>query len=116
MNVRRLDGTLLNHWIAQALGLRLQATPPAAGMPHDPGSGCWHPANFDPASNWAQAGPSIADDWYAIEDKLQEWFGDDWPQVPTIKTQPLTWFLRALVANQYGDEVEELALMTARSE
>lgn len=115
MNVRRLDGTLLNHWVALALGLKLHPTPPAPGVAHEHGSGLWHPANFDPASNWAHAGPPIADDWYAIEDKLLEWFGDDWPQVPAIRTHPLTWFLRALVANQYGDEVEELALMTASS-
>ena len=36
-----------------------------------------------------------------------EWFGAQWPHIPAISDNPLKWFMRAYVATQYGDEVED---------
>ena len=42
-----------------------------------------------------------------IEDALVEWFGPQWPHIPAISDNPLKWLMRAYVATQYGDEVED---------
>jgi hypothetical protein len=78
------------------------------GERHDPESGFWHPQNFHPASDWSQAGPIVSNEWYVIEDILVEWFGADWISVSAIVVDPLKWFMRAYVASQYGNDVEEL--------
>lgn len=109
MNVKRLDGDLLNFWVAKSLGLKLLEQAPEPGTPHDPESGSWHPDNFHPASNWSHAGPIVANEWYVIEDTLLEWFGPEWPKGNMIINFPTAWFMRAYVASQYGDEVEEVA-------
>jgi hypothetical protein len=108
MNVKRLEGQQLNYWVAMSMGLKLLPSPPSPGTPHDPASGCWHPSNFHPTTNWSHAGPIVADEWYAIEDILLEWFGPEWPIGNMIIHFPLTWFLRAYVATQFGDEVEDI--------
>jgi hypothetical protein len=109
MNVKRLDGDLLNFWVAKSMGLKLLEATPEPGTPHDPESGFWHPSNFHPASNWSHAGPIVSNEWYVIEDVLLEWFGPEWPLGNMIINFPTSWFMRAYVASQYGDEVEELA-------
>ena len=109
MNVVRLDGTLLNYWIAKSAGLKLSPLDPQANESHDPDSGFWHPVTYCPANDWSQAGPIIANEWFAIEDKLVEWFGPQWTHINGIRENPLKWFLRAYVATQYGNEVEEIA-------
>lgn len=108
MNVKRLEGPILNYWVAMSMGLKIMAEPPTPGTPHDPLSGNWHPNNFHPATNWSHAGPIVSNEWYSIEDKLIEWFGEEWPNGNMIIHFPLIWFLRAYVATQYGDEVEEV--------
>lgn len=40
---------------------------------------------------------------------LNEWFGAEWPHIHAIVENPLQWFMRAYVATQYGQEVEEMA-------
>jgi len=107
MNVKRLDGRQLNYWVARSAGLKLsdQTQQPAAR--HDPESGVWHPHTFNPCSDWSQAGPILTGEWYSIEDALAEWFGPQWPHVPTVVETPLKWFMRAYVATQFGDEVED---------
>jgi hypothetical protein len=108
MNVKRLDGALLNFWIAKAAGLQLADTDPKPGNGHDPDSGFWHPVTYCPANDWSQAGTILSNEWFAIEDMLVAWFGPEWPHIHAIVERPLTWFMRAYVATQYGDEVEEM--------
>lgn len=114
MNVKRLDDRLLNFWVAKSAGLQLATGAQAPHGRHDPESGTWHPATFDPASDWSHAGPLVADEWFAIEDMLLEWFGPEWPRLPAIASSPLKWFLRAYVATQFGNEVEDTPLALSR--
>lgn len=108
MNVRRLDGPLLNYWVARSAGLQLSPETAGPEQRHEPDSGYWHPQSYDPIHDWSQAGPIISNEWYGIEDMLVEWFGPGWPQIPAITQNPLKWFLRAYVATQFGNEVEEI--------
>jgi hypothetical protein len=107
MNVKRLDGRQLNYWVARSAGLKLADQSLQPGARHDPESGVWHPHTYNPANDWSQAGPILSGEWYGIEDALTEWFGSQWPQVPTVVEAPLKWFMRAYVATQFGDEVED---------
>jgi hypothetical protein len=108
MNVKRLDGRLLNYWVAKSAGLSLAAADKSPVTRHDPDSGFWHPHTYNPANDWSHAGSIIANDWFAIEDTLIEWFGHQWPHIPGIADNPLKWFMRAYVSTQYGDEVEDI--------
>ncbi len=108
MNVKRLDGRMLNFWVAKSAGLTLAESGVPTGRRHDPDSGFWHPHTYNPANDWSHAGAIISDEWFAIEDMLMEWFGPQWAHVPAIADHPLTWFLRAYVATQFGDEVEDI--------
>jgi hypothetical protein len=108
MNVKRLDGRLLNYWVAKSAGLALAGMDQSTGARHDPDSGFWHPHTYNPANDWSHAGAILANDWFAIEDTLIEWFGVQWPHIPAIADNPLKWFMRAYVATQFGDEVEEV--------
>jgi hypothetical protein len=107
MNVKRLDGRQLNYWVAKSAGLKLSADYQQPGTPHDPDSGVWHPHTYNPANDWSQAGLILSSEWFTIEDALVEWFGLQWPHIPAISDNPLKWFMRAYVATQYGDEVED---------
>jgi hypothetical protein len=107
MNVKRLDGRQLNYWVAKSAGLKLSADYQRPGTPHDPESGTWHPHTYNPANDWSQAGFILANEWFNIEDALVEWFGQQWPHIPAISENPLKWLMRAYVATQYGDEVED---------
>lgn len=107
MNVMRLDGRLLNFWVAKSAGLTLGLSNPANASRDERDGGTWHPHTYNPASNWAQAAPIIADEWFSIEDTLSEWFGPQWSHIAGIADNPLKWFMRAYVATQYGNEVED---------
>ncbi len=108
MNVKRIEGSLLNFWVAKSAGLKILLESPSRGEKHDPDSGNWHPQTYHPASDWSHGGPIVANEWYAIEDILAEWFGQDWTGAKAIVESPLTWFMRAYVASQFGDEVEDI--------
>ena len=108
MNVKRLDGRLLNYWVAKSAGLTLSEGDSRPGVRHDPESGFWHPHSFNPANDWSHAGALVAEEWYAIEDMLIEWFGVHWAHIPAVADRPLTWFLRGYVATKFGDEVEDV--------
>jgi hypothetical protein len=110
MNVKRLEGDTLDYWVAKAAGLKLQDATPRVGEGHDVDSGFWHPQTFSPSRDWSQGGDIVSNEWYAIEDKLVEWFGPAWTTLEFVNEKPLNWFLRAYVATQYGDEVEELSM------
>lgn len=108
MRVTRLDGQVLDFWVAKSEGRQLLPTPPEADE-FDPAVGLsWHPDVFQPSSNWAHGGPIVSNDWYDIETILIDWFGPGWPYVKAIMENPLKWFLRAYVASKFGDEVEEI--------
>ena len=108
MNVKRLDGRLLNYWVAKSADLQLSAEAADPKKRHDPDSGFWHPHSFNPANDWSHAGPIVAADWFEIDDMLVEWFSPQWPHIPAISENPLKWFMRAYVATKFGDEVEEV--------
>jgi hypothetical protein len=108
MNVNRLEGRVLNLWVAKSAGLKLSDEPTCAAAQHDPDSSFWHPHSYNPANDWSHAGAIIANNWFAIEDRLQEWFGAQWPHVPTVADDPLLWFMRAYVATRFGDSVEDV--------
>jgi hypothetical protein len=107
MNVKRLDGNLLDFWVAKSGGLKLLPEPPKPGDRYDPESGYWHPLTFHPGSDWSQGGPIVSNEWYALEDILIEWFGNGWTHISALVHDPLKWFMRAYVASQFGDEVED---------
>ena len=110
MNVKRLDGRMLNYWIAKSTGHSQPSDAPALvrGEPQD--SSFWQRHNYNPANDWSHAGAIVADNWFAIEDTLLEWFGEQWPHVPTVADNPLKWFMRAFVSTQFGDEVEDVCV------
>jgi hypothetical protein len=108
VNVKRLDGTLLNCWVAKSAGLKLLPAVPGPGDRHDQDSGYWHPQSFHPATDWTHGGPIVANEWYVLEDILCEWFGPTWTTVEAVVRDPLKWFMRAFVASMFGDEVEEV--------
>ncbi|MEI7535591.1 MAG: phage protein NinX family protein [Comamonadaceae bacterium] len=109
MIVKRLEGALLDYWVAKSLGLKLLAEAPLSGERHDPDSGHWHPDNYHPSIDWSHGGPIVSNEWYVIEDILIEWFGADWTGSKAIMNFSLSWFMRAYVASQFGDEVEDVA-------
>ena len=67
------------------------------------------PEPYQPCIDWSQAGPILADEWYELETMLIEWFGPHWPHLQEFRDNSLVWFMRALVALRFGDEVEELS-------
>jgi hypothetical protein len=109
MKVTSLDGALLDFWVAKSENLKLQPETPEDGQRHDNGSGFWHPNTFHPSTDWSQGGAIIANEWYAIEDALIEWFGPHWSFIQSITESPLKWLMRAYVKTKFGDEVEEVA-------
>jgi hypothetical protein len=108
MNVTALEGPLLNFWVAKSEGLELLPVSPAAGKSHDANSGCWHPDNYHPATDWSQGGAIVAREWEALVETLGGWFGARWPFMKVFSDQPLLWFMRAYVASNFGDEVEDI--------
>lgn len=107
MDVRALNGALLDFWVAKAEGLQLDTDPLAANRPHDPESGRWHPQTYHPSTDWTQGGPIVSRDWYELEDHLIEWFGESWPVLEAFESAPLKWFMRAYVSIHFGGEVED---------
>ncbi len=108
MNVKRLEGRALNYWVAKAAGLTLAEDDEQLAKRHDPESRRWHPQSYNPAQDWTHAGSIVSEEWYSIEDMLTEWFGPEWSFIPAVAEHPLLWFLRAYVATQYGNEVEDM--------
>lgn len=103
----RMDGRQLNYWVAKSAGLKLSPEHLKPGIPHDPESGFWHPHTYNPANDWSQAGPIVAEEWFNIDEVLTEWFGINWTHIPAINENPLKWFMRAYVATQFGNAVED---------
>lgn len=108
MRVNGLEGVQLDFWVAKSENLTLLPEAPEEGGAYVHGSGCWHPDIYRPSSDWSQGGEIIANDWYAIEGALIEWFGPNWPFIKAITDVPLIWFMRAYVKTKFGDEVEDV--------
>lgn len=109
MHAIRLDGAQLNYWVAKAAGLQLQTQAPKPGERHDADGLLWHPQNFRPALDWTHAARFLLDDWYGLEDCIANWFGPDWSLIPAFQVEPLKWFMRAYVATQFGEILEDAA-------
>lgn len=107
MRVITLTSPMLNFWVAKARGFKTHFDHRAEESVSviDPESGAEIP--YQPALDWSQGGPIVADGWDDIEAILIEWDGPNWSYVAAIKEDPLTWFMRAFVASQFGDEVEK---------
>ena len=108
MQVNKLEAPLLNFWVAKSLGLE--------PIPDGRGAGSVSVINtltgklepFQPSLDWSQAGPLLAAHWHELESVLLEWYGPQWPYLEIFQAKPQVWFMRALVAVHFGDEVEEL--------
>lgn len=107
MRVESLHGAMLNFWVAKSLGLEaiLDGRGQDSVSIRNPVSGQLEP--YQPAINWAQAGPLIANEWYDLESMLADWLGPQWSYMETFRDHPLLWLMRALVALRFGDEVED---------
>lgn len=108
MLVTQLNAELLDFWVAKSEGLKLASHNTEYAVIFDAQSGYWHPSNYHPSRNWSQGGTIVSNEWYTIETVLLEWFGTGWPYVKSIMEDPLKWFMRAYVASQFGNEVEEI--------
>jgi hypothetical protein len=113
MNVKKIDGAILNFWVAKSGGLNylIESSQPDDGQ--DGEGGGRSPQYFNPSAYWSHGGPIIANEWYVIEDILKGWFGPDWDAIGTVARNPLKWFMRAYVASMFGDEVEDVSLREA---
>lgn len=107
MNVVSMGASMLDFWVAKSLGLspvhdrRGEHTYSVT----NPETGVLEP--YQPTRDWSQAGPIIAAEWYDIETVLIDWLGPHWPHLQDFASNPLLWFMRALVATHFGDEVED---------
>jgi hypothetical protein len=108
MIVKRIQGPLLDFWVAKSAGLKPVPERHSQAERHDPESGFWDPRSYQPSTDWAVGGPIVSNEWYVIEDVLTGWFGDDWSTITAIRNEPLKWFMRAYVVSQFGEEVEEV--------
>jgi hypothetical protein len=108
VNVLKLDGALLDFWVAKSENLEFLDVAPEEKERLHHGSGYWHPSYYHPSSDWSQGGPIVANEWYGIEDALLEWFGAGWPYIKGITAAPLLWMMRAYVKTKFGNEVEDV--------
>jgi hypothetical protein len=113
MNVKKLDGAILNFWVAKSGGLNYLIESSQSDEGQDDEGGDRGPQYFNPSANWSHGGPIVANEWYVIEDILNGWFGLDWDAIGTVARNPLKWFMRAYVASMFGDEVEDVSLREA---
>jgi hypothetical protein len=108
MNTKRLEGPLLDFWVAKAAGLELDPVVPSPADRHDPSGNLWHPDNFHPSTNWTHGARFFNNEWFNIEDCMEGWFGPDWSNVPVVKQEPLAWFMRAYVTVMFSETLEEV--------
>jgi len=109
MRVSKLEAPLLNFWVAKSLGLKPVADGRGDGSISVVNADSGQPEPYQPCLDWSQAGPILADSWYELETTLIEWFGPHWPHLQEFRETPLLWFMRALVTNHFGEEVEDLS-------
>lgn len=116
MRVARLDGPLLDFWVAKSENLQLQPNNSENGETQLTETGFWHPDTYHPSRNWAHGGSIVSNEWYEIEGALLEWFGPGWPFIKAIIDEPLKWFMRAYVKTKFGEEVEEIQCISSEME
>lgn len=103
MRVDALTSPMLNFWAAKAVGTKISFEEDQVFI-HDPETG--HAIPFHPSLDWSQAIPILASEWFDIETVLIDWFGPNWSFMKEIRENALVWFVRALVASKFGEEVE----------
>jgi hypothetical protein len=103
MRVAALTPPSLNYWAAKAVGKKIKSGADQFYI-DDPETG--HAMPYHPSLDWSQALPLLAADWFDIETVLIDWFGPHWSFVQEIRENALIWFVRALVASKFGEEVE----------
>jgi hypothetical protein len=103
MRVAALTAPMLNFWAAKAVESKIDFKAGQVFI-HDPELDEDIP--FHPSLDWSQAFPLLANDWFDVETVLIDWFGPHWPFVKEIREDALAWFIRALVASKFGEEVE----------
>jgi hypothetical protein len=108
MIVKELGEHHLNYWVAKSAGLKLSARSIDPEKPFDRQSGGWHPRTYDPANDWSKAVVILVNEWSSIEPVMVEWFGFQWQHMPTVIENPLKWFMRAYVAANQGEDVEDV--------
>ncbi len=113
MRVTKLEGPLLDFWVAKSEGLEVLSGSLESGavIVNSPE---WDQArDYHPSTDWSQGGPIVSNEWYDLEVVLEQWFGGGWPQAKGFCTEPLQWFMRAYVALKFGDEVEDMVCRPA---
>jgi hypothetical protein len=110
MRVMNLEAPLLNFWVAKSLDLKPLPDGRGAGSVSVANADSGQPEPYQPSIDWSQAGPILASEWYELETVLIDWFGPFWPHLQQFRDQPLVWFMRALVALRFGEEVEDIAV------
>lgn len=108
MKVIDLEAPLLSYWVAKSLRLEPVADGRGEGTVSvvNPASGVLEP--FQPGIDWSQAGPIMAEEWYQLEGMMIEWLGTSWSYSGIFLEKPLVWMMRAFVALQFGQEVEDV--------
>jgi hypothetical protein len=110
--VKRIQGALLDFWVAKSAGLKVASAPAQTAGPVEAAGGSCHLATYRPSSDWSLGGPIVSNEWYVIEGVLIDWFGADWAGITAIRSDPLKWFMRAYVVSNFGEEVEDIDLAT----
>ena len=109
MRIAELSSPALNYWVAKARQLDAFLDRRADGSVSLVDAATGKPVPFQPAIDWSQAGPILAEEWFDIEDVLIGWFGPNWSYVMEFRDDSLTWFMRAFVSLKFGREVEDWA-------
>ena len=105
MRVTSLEGPSLDFWVAKSKGLEVVGgSTGGVCVAREDQAEAYHPS-----TDWTQGGPIVSDEWYDLEEILDQWFGPGWPYAKPFASEPLKWLMRAYVASQFGDEVEDLA-------
>lgn len=111
-----LHGALLDYWVAKSEGLELIAEPPGADATRSTVFGYWHPDTYHPSHDWEVGGPIVCREWCEIKEQLSQWFGPAWVDDESVNRAPLAWFMRAMVATRFGEQVEDVRLPSLKSE
>lgn len=126
MLVKDLTGSLLDYWVARAMGysenqmprMKLPSGEWLAPHPHQsllvevwmPGG--WHD-EYEPSTRWDHGGPIIEQEHIELQLLGDDWGANIWPAEPEESLYiwsgptPLIAAMRCYVASVYGDEVPD---------
>lgn len=122
VSVTELEDHVLAAWVGLLQGIYVEIIA-VHGQPKDKRAFCFrghivngHWCEYHPFNSWLDAAHVFEDNVGAIVEKLRDWFGLNWPAVISERIhleegdserQHLRWFMRAYVASQCGDEVDD---------